>query len=292
MKNFPLSFIVVASFMLVAVSSALGQPDHLRYFTQPAGVEGSKTPYGDNRDAGKYIDSGDAKIYYEVYGSGKPLFVFHGGGVGSPYELGHLIDELRKKHKVVVISSRGHGHSEIGHSPVSLAQKAEDMLTVMKAVTDKPAPVFGFSDGAYTALKLASMHPEAVEKIVAVGVGTLKPGFFPDSLPLSELEKADPAYVSQMRSLAPEPDRLQEFLNSYMKFWNGATVGKDMLSAVECPVLLVGGDTDTHAPPATLLEARDFIPQSSLCIVPDAGHAAFLDNFPVTWTAINQFLKE
>ena len=151
----------------------------LRYFGQPSGTIGSKTPYGDNKDAGRYVQSDDAKIYYETYGEGEPLFIFHGGGIGSPYELGHIIDNLRKKYKVVVISSCGHGHSEIGHTPISLEQKANDVLAVMKEITDKPVPILGFSDGAYTAYKLAIMKPEAVERIVAIGAGTLKPWLFP-----------------------------------------------------------------------------------------------------------------
>lgn len=292
MNNFCLYFILFINLLFLPLSVTKAQTQQLRYFTQPAETVGSLTPYGDNKAAGKYVQSGDARIYYEIYGTGNPIFIFHGGGVGSPYELGKIIDELRKNYKVIVISSRGHGHSEIGHTPISLGQKADDMLAVMRAITDKPAPVIGFSDGAYTAYKLAVAHPQAVEKLVAIGAGTLKPGFFPDSMPIKKLEKADSAYVAQMRSLMPEPERLQEFLNDYMLFWNKAEVGATLLSKIKCPVLLIGGDRDTHAPPTTMVEANKLIPNSRLCIVPNANHAAFLDNFPVTWTAIKQFLEK
>ena len=282
----------ICCLVFLFAARALAAGGELRYFTQPAGTQTSSTPYGDNSEAGHYVQSGDARIYYETYGSGAPLFIFHGGGVGSPYEMGKLIDELRKRYMVVVVSSRGHGHSEIGHSPISLEQKAADMLNVMKKITDKPAPVLGFSDGAYTAYKLAAMKPDVVNKIVAIGAGTLKPGFFPDSMPLANLEKADPGYMKQVQSIMPEPERLQEFLDDYMKFWNKTEIGKDLLAKIKCPVLLVGGDRDNHAPPETVLEANNMLKDSRLCIVPDAGHASFLDNFPVTWTAIDQFLKK
>ena len=48
----------------------------MRYFMQQPGVQGSATPYGNNKKADHYVQAGDAKIYYEVYGKGKPLFVF------------------------------------------------------------------------------------------------------------------------------------------------------------------------------------------------------------------------
>ena len=287
-----LSFYPLSCLVFLFGMSALAAQGSLRYFGQPDGAQASPTPYGDNREAGHYVQSGDAKIYYEIYGAGSPIFIFHGGGVGSPYELGRVIDKLRDKYMVVVVSSRGHGHSEIGHSPISLRQKSDDMLAVMRVITAKPAPVLGFSDGAYTAYELAASHPEVVEKLIAIGAGTLQPGFFPSSMPLAELETADRAYVAQMRSLMPEPERLQQFLNDYMAFWNTAEIGEDLLKKIKCPVLLIGGDRDSHAPPATLLEADKIIGDARLCIVPNAGHATFLDNFQLTWTAIEQFLTQ
>ena len=36
-------------------------------------------PYGSNDKAGHYLNVGDAKIYYEVYGEGRPIRLLHGG---------------------------------------------------------------------------------------------------------------------------------------------------------------------------------------------------------------------
>ena len=217
----------------------------MRYFMQQPGVQGSATPYGNNKKAGHYVQAGDAKIYYEVYGKGKPLFVFHGGGVGTPYEMGQLIDKLQQDYQVIAVSTRGHGRSEIGHSPLTYEQKAEDMLAVMNAVTNESAILLGFSDGAYTAYKVASMYPE----------------------------------------------RYQEFCDNYMAFWSKMEVGEDFLETIQCPVLLIAGDEDDHAPMVTMVEAEQYIPNASLCIVPKAWHSAFNDNFPVTWAAMQGFMQ-
>lgn len=257
---------------------------------QPANIKASDTPYGVNASTGHYVQAGDARLYYEVYGTGKPCFVFHGGGVGSPYELGRIIDELRKDFQVIVVSTRGHGKSEIGHSPLTYDQKAQDMLAVMQAVTDKPAYVLGFSDGAYTAYKLASLYPEKVERIVAIGAGTLKQGSFPADLRVSALEEMDKAYVEQLRRIMPEPERLQEFLTAYMTFWNGMSVDSGVLTSIQCPTLLIVGDEDDHAPVGSVLAAHQLIPNSRLCVVPKAWHTAFLDNWPVIWACIDSFI--
>ena len=272
------------------VTEAAESAPGIRYFMQQPGVQGSATPYGNNEKAGHYVQAGDAKIYYEVYGSGKPLFVFHGGGVGTPYEMGRLIDKLQQHYQVIAVSTRGHGRSEIGHSPLTYEQKAEDMMAVMKKVTNEPAVLLGFSDGAYTAYKVASMYPERVDRVVAIGAGTLKPGFFGGEMKVADLAKLDAAFIEQQKKIMPEPERYQEFCDKYMAFWSKMEVGEDFLKTIRCPVLLIAGDEDDHAPMVTMVEAAQYIPNASLCIVPKAWHPAFIDNFPVTWNAMEPFL--
>lgn len=263
----------------------------IRYFMQGENVSGSDTPYGNNPLVGRYAQTDDAKIYYEVYGEGTPIFIFHGGGVGTPYEMGRMIDNLRQDHQVVVVSTRGHGLSEIGYTPLTYEQKANDMIVVMRQITTKPAAIVGFSDGAYTAYKVAAMYPEAVERIVAIGAGTLKPGYYAEgTLNVADMEKIDKAFIDQQKSIMPEPERLQEFWTEYMKFWTNMDVGEDLLGKIKCHVLLIAGDEDDHAPIATMMEAHQMIPNSQLCIVPKAWHTAFLDNFAVTWAAMDAFI--
>lgn len=224
----------------------------LRWFTEKADAVGSSTPYGNNERAGHYVQSGDARLYYEVYGKGTPVVVLHGGGVGTPYEMGCIIDELRKNHEVIVISTRGHGRSEIGHSPLTYKQKGEDVLAVMDAAHVKKAMIVGFSDGAYSAYETA--------------------------------------VLAQQKKLMLEPERWGSFMKDYMKFWNGMEVGKETFGKIECPVLLIAGDEDDHAPMVTMVEAADLLKNGRLLIVPKAWHTAFLDNFPVVWAGIEPFL--
>lgn len=286
---------LLSTVILLAGSMEIGEAvkagNDIRYFMQKPEARGSSTPYGNNITTGHYVQTDDAKIYYEVYGKGKPLFVFHGGGVGTPYEMGQMIDNLRKDYQVIVVSTRGHGRSEIGHSKLTYEQKANDMLAVMKEVTNEPAILLGFSDGAYTAYKVASMYPDRTERVIAIGAGTLKAGFFSSEMKVEDLAKIDAAFIEQQKRIMPEPERYQEFCDSYMNFWSKMEVGEDFLQTIKCPVLLIAGDEDDHAPLVTMVEAEQYIPNASLCIVPKAWHTAFLDNFDVTWAAIEQFLQ-
>jgi pimeloyl-ACP methyl ester carboxylesterase len=165
-------------FLLISATSAVSQPvaGQLRYFVQTTPSPATAIPYGNNPKAGKYALAGDARIYYEVYGKGKPLVVLHGGGVGSTYEMAQLIDSLAKSYQVIALSTRGHGRSEIGHTPLTYEQKANDVYAVMQAVTSDSVVVLGFSDGAYMGYKLASMYPARVSKLIAMGAGEQVPG--------------------------------------------------------------------------------------------------------------------
>ena len=267
-----------------------GTVDAARYFMQ-GDAKGVKTPYGDNLKFGNYVQADDAKLYYEVYGKGTPILILHGGGIGSPYEMGKLIDELKKNHKVILMSTRGHGRSEIGNSPMTYEQKANDALAVLNAVTNEPVQVIGFSDGAYTAYKLAAMYPARVERITAIGAGTLQAGFFGDSMKIEDLEKIDADFVAYEKTIMPEPERWQEFFDGYMKFWHNMSVGEETFGAINCPVLLIVGDEDDHAPIITVLEAHQMLKNSRMCVVPKAWHSAFLDNYKVTSDAIFQFVN-
>ena len=185
------------------------------------------------------------------------------------------------------MSTRGHGKSEIGHSKLTLRQKADGALSVLDDLKiSEPIQIFGFSDGAYTAYEIAAIYPERVERITAIGAGTLKAGYYSPEINLDE------KFFAAQKKIRPEPERWQEFLSDYMKFWSKQSIGAEIFEKIQCPVLLIVSDEDDHAPVITVLEAHQLIKNSRLCIVPKAWHTAFLDNFEVTWAAIRQFVDE
>lgn len=292
LKSIIASAVIASSLVCFNPADVMAQNNvQIRYFMQAPNVQGSETPYGNNISKGKYVQSDDAKIYYEVYGEGTPILIMHGGGVGSPYELGKILDELQKDHKVICMSTRGHGRSEIGHTEFSYEQKAKDAYRVIEAVTNEPVQIIGFSDGAYGAYKVASMYPEKVDRVIAIGAGSLEAGFFPDTTKVEDLAQFDNDFIELQKQINPEPERMQEFWDMYMKFWHGMNVDKDFFNSIKCPVLLIVGDEDDHAPILTVLDAHQAIPNSSIMVVPKAWHSAFLDNYELTWTAIKQFVN-
>ncbi|ORX65155.1 alpha/beta-hydrolase [Anaeromyces robustus] len=179
----------------------------------------------------------------------------------------------------------------MGIKPLTFEQRANDLIAILDQISKEPVSIFGFSDGAYAAYKLAQMYPERVERIVSIGAGTLKKGFFGPDIKLEDIEKMDAKYINQLKLLAPQPERLQEFFTGYMQFWHHMEIERNFFTSIKCPVLLMVGDEDDHAPVHTVMEAFEMLPNSRICVIPKAWHTAFLDNPQVSWSATIQFLK-
>lgn len=236
MKSVFLSLLTLL--ILITSSEAQGQK-RLRHFMQAAPTPSGAIPYGSNPNVGRYVNAGDAKIYYEVYGKGRPLVVLHGGIFGSTYEMHEFIDSLKKGYQVIAVSTRGHGKSELGTEPITYEQKANDILAVINAVTNDSVVVLGFSDGAYTGYKLASMYPAKVRKLIAIGATEIKPGVRDFSFDAKQAVALDTTFWKQQFTLMPEPNRLQEMFTMLGTMYNSLTLDSTFFKSIKCPVLVM-----------------------------------------------------
>ena len=288
--KFAFSVVMALSFA-TATAQSYGR---VKVFMQPDSYVGSQKQYGNNPDAGHYAQADDAKIYYEVYGEGDPIVILHGGGVGCTYEMGQFIDSLSKTNKVIAISTRGHGRSEIGTKPVSVEQRANDVYSVIQdCVPGRKVKAIGFSDGGYSAYFLAYMHPDVVDRIVTIGAG--------EALPMTrkfikarieDMEALDPDFMKLQMAICPQPERKQAYWDNFYDFYNTVTVSKEILNNIKCPVLVMAGELDPNAPLATVIAAYYMLPNSQLAIIPNAGHGAFIDNFQAVWDCVVPFLSK
>jgi len=243
-------------------------PKTLRYFMQAGATPARAIPYGNNPKAGYFLNTGDAKIYYEVYGKGKPLVVLHGGIVGSTLEMGQFIDSLSQRYEVIAVSTRGHGKSGIGSETPSYQRKAEDVNAIIKAVTKDSVTILGFSNGAYTGYFLAQKYPEKVKKLIAIGAGEWKQGFRTFNNTRKVLFSLDSLYVKQQLTLMPEPQRFDQWLLTLNKYYNTLSIGQETLSKIKCPVLVMAGEKDQNAPLPTVIAAYKMIPRAQLSLFP------------------------
>jgi pimeloyl-ACP methyl ester carboxylesterase len=248
-------------------------------------------PYGNNPATGRYVNVGDANMYCEIYGKGQPLVMLHGGVYGYIDEFESLIPKLAEHYQVICIATRGHGKSEIGTQPFTYRGRAEDAYKVIRSITSDSITVVGFSEGGFTGLELAALHPELVKRLVAMGVGNYPIDHSKDlHYTPEDLMKQDSAFFAGRLKLMPEPGRWREFLNKSNDLYNNDQMGVETFGKIKCPVLVMAGEKDSYNHLDNVLICARAIPDHQLSIIPGCDHVILYCNFPAVWEAMKPFV--
>ena len=201
-----------------------------------------------------YAPVNGLKLYYEIYGSGQPLVLIHGGlGVASMF--GPILPDLAAKRQVITVELQAHGHTADIDRPLSLEMMADDIAALIKFLGISKADVMGYSLGGGTALLTGIRHPDVVRKLVIVSFPYKHSGWYKETMdqagnmgPTSaEMMKKTPLYQSYI-SVAPKPD---DWVKLHTKL--GELLRKDYdysadIQKMKIPTLLVIGDADAIHP--------------------------------------------
>jgi pimeloyl-ACP methyl ester carboxylesterase len=189
-------------------------------------------------------------MYYEVYGSGRPLILLH-GGLGAIEMFSEILPALSKDRQVIAVDLQAHGRTADIDRPLSYEAMAEDIAALVQYLKIENADVMGYSVGGEVALRTAIQHPEVLRKVVVVSAAFSRDGWYPEIVAEMSRTGADSAAkmkqtpIYQLYShLAPKPEdwpvlhtKLGEMLRKDYD-WS-----KDIPS-IKAPVLLVFGDAD------------------------------------------------
>lgn len=113
------------------------------------------------------INVNNVKLYYEIYGQGKPIILVHGNS--ETHEIFDvLIENLKENYKVYALDSRCHGKSQ-NTNKISYDLMAEDMIEFIKKLNISKPVFYGFSDGGIVGLLIAIKEPKLLSKIIISG---------------------------------------------------------------------------------------------------------------------------
>src|SRR6185437_14153727 len=91
-----------------------------------------------------YAPVNGSKVYYEVYGEGRPVVLLHGAFYTIGMNWSGLIPELSKTRKVIAIELQGHGHSPFSDRKLTFPTLASDVKGVMDHLHIDSADVVGY----------------------------------------------------------------------------------------------------------------------------------------------------
>ncbi len=231
----------------------------------------------DNAIKSGYAPVNGVKIWYSVFGKGKPVILLHGGLANSNY-WGHLVPALSSRYQVIVMDSRGHGGSTRSSEPIGYDLMASDVLAVMDFLKVDKAAIVGWSDGAIIGLDIAIKHPERLTRLFAFAANSDPDGVADiASSPVftKYLERAKEEY----QKLSSTPKEYDAFLAQVTKMWEAQPhFTADDLHRITTPTWIVDADHDEAIKRSNTLFMADQIADSGLLIEPRVSHFAFLQN--------------
>jgi len=115
-----------------------------------------------------FVNANGVMIYYEEFGSGKPLMIVHGGpGASHDYFLPYLLP-LAKNHRLIFIDERGSGKSERleDASLYTVDNMVEDVEAVRKALELGKMDLLGHSYGGVLVQAYALKYQEHLSHLI------------------------------------------------------------------------------------------------------------------------------
>jgi pimeloyl-ACP methyl ester carboxylesterase len=225
-----------------------------------------------------YSEVNGLKMYYEIYGQGKPLVIIHGGGSTIQSNFEKVIPLFAKNRKVIAVELQAHGRTSDRNADLSFEQDADDIATLLKNLNIDKADFFGFSNGGTTTLQIAIRHPEIVDKII-VGSALAKrngvPDWFWDFMKQAKLENMPEQLKTAYKQVAPDTNGLQVMHDRDAKrMVNFKDISDEQIKSIKAPTLIIIADKDVITPEHAI-ELHRQIANSELAIIP-GGHGQYI----------------
>jgi pimeloyl-ACP methyl ester carboxylesterase len=253
-----------------------------------------------------YAPVNGIKVYYEVYGEGKPVVLIHGAFYTIQMNWGQLIPELSKTRKVIAIEMQGHGHTPYSDRKLALPTLASDVEGVMNYLKIDSADIVGYSMGGSVAYQLTIQSPKRVRNLVIISSTYKSGGWLPQVTNAFKNFKPEFFTNSPLNTaydaVAPDKTNWTKFVQQMIAFAGMPfDEGEANISKITSPVLIISGDND-GLDKIELIKTYQLLgggvtadmgpmPKSHLAIVPSQGHVSLMMQTTTILNYLNDFLK-
>lgn len=226
-------------------------------------------------------------IHYRDCGGGAPLLILHGGWGYEVYPFSRQIAALSGRHRIVIPDRTGYGGSgPLAVQPTDFHQRAaEETLLLIDALGCDAVALWGHSDGAVIALRMAITAPARVRAIVAEATHFWRQK--PASRAFFETMRDAPDQLGDrvVATLAGEHgERWRALLatngDAWLRIAAGAASPTDdlydgRLAEIRVPVLLVHGARDPRTEPGEFaaLSAAFGGTAPQIALLDEGGHS-------------------
>jgi pimeloyl-ACP methyl ester carboxylesterase len=235
-----------------------------------------------------YAPVNGLKMYYEIYGTGMPLVLIHGGGSTLSTTFGRVLPELAKSNRVIAVEMQAHGHTADIDRPLSFEQDADDIAALLNYLQIDKANIFGFSNGASTTLQFAIRHSKLANKIVVASTFYKKagaPDWFWGMMSNPTFEAMPQPYKDEFLKLNADPKALYRmYERDVARMQSFPDIPEEQIKSITAPAFIIIGDKDVTTPEHAV-EMHRLIANSRLAIIP-GGHGDYIGELTTTQDSI------
>jgi pimeloyl-ACP methyl ester carboxylesterase len=254
-----------------------------------------------------------ARIAVWDAGDGPPLLLLHGIG-GTRGQWRRLIKDLAPRFRVLAWDARGYGAST-GPGVTRFDDFARDFVHVLDSFSVARALAVGHSMGGRILLEVAALAPE---RLAAVVLSATQPAyqvhlppeqrahyaaerramFAGERIRPEAVDKVIAGVLAEGASEAARAAMRDSFLKLRPEGFLAAltaSVGMDrtdVLAAMPCPTLIVGGALDPICPESFVTGLATTVGQGPAVILPGVGHMPNLEAPALFLAAIRPFLEQ
>lgn len=247
-------------------------------------------------------------VYYETYGSGKPLMILN-GIMMSTLSWKPFIEAFSKTNTLILIDLLDQGKSSKLDGMVYNQDLQVDMLKAfITELKIADLALFGISYGGEVAIKLTTAYPELVERLLLfnttshtsswlqeIGRAWNKAAHDPEAyysttIPVIYSQKFYEQHIDWMnnrKAVLHQVFSNPVFINAMIRLTDSANDldERDRLKKITCPTLVVGCEQDIITPFANQQFIAREIKKAQLVYVPDSGHALMYEK-PILFSSL------
>jgi pimeloyl-ACP methyl ester carboxylesterase len=253
-----------------------------------------------------YAPVNGTKVYYEVYGDGKPIILIHGAYYTIEMNWSQLIPELAKTRKVIAIELQGHGHTPFSDRKLSRETLASDVEKLMDYLKIDSADIAGYSFGGQVAYQFAIQSSKRLRKLVIISSVYKSDGWITEIASIFKQMKPEHFANSPLQTaydaVAPDKTKWTKFLEQMIALAGEPfNMGDENIAKITAPVLIISGDNDGMdkielAKTYKLLGGgvsadMQTMPKSHLAIIPNQSHVSLMTQTKTIFGYLDSFLQ-
>ncbi len=250
-------------------------------------------------------------LHYQVIGAeGRPTLVFS-NSLGTDFRIWRdVIVRLVGDYSILLYDKRGHGLSDIGITPYSMDDHANDLAALMDLLEIKNAIICGLSVGGMIAQTLYSKRRELVRALIlsdtAHKIGD--EAMWNDRIKTIDAEGI-PAQAEAILERWFTPNFRENEKEAFAGFGNmlrrsphegyiatcHALRDADLTNEarnIAVPTICIVGDQDGATPPDLMLETAKLIPDARYEVISGAGHLPCIEQPEIFVEIVRAFLAE